>query len=212
MKEKEKLQKSVSEFLGVPVEILTASFGAENNSDSAPLITFEIECVPDFAVEDNAEEEIPFCDMDCSDCCACDNLDGYDIDEYYEPPLWGIPDIRRIIFNPPATIVFWADGTKTVVKCIADQPFERYAGFAAACMKKMFGSTSRAKKVMEECDESKPAPAEEKHAAEAPKQKKKSPENPVFVNNIKFDDIFDMLFGLNMSQPKKEKKDETSAE
>ena len=27
-----------------------------------------------------------------------------------------IPDIRKVIFNPPATIVLWADGTKTVVK------------------------------------------------------------------------------------------------
>lgn len=27
------------------------------------------------------------------------------------------PQIKNVIFNPPATIVFWIDGTKTVVKC-----------------------------------------------------------------------------------------------
>lgn len=37
---------------------------------------------------------------------------------------WGISDrkqqklkVERVIFNTPATIVFWNDGTKTVVKC-----------------------------------------------------------------------------------------------
>lgn len=28
-----------------------------------------------------------------------------------------LPKIERVIFNPPATIVFWDDKTKTVVKC-----------------------------------------------------------------------------------------------
>lgn len=28
-----------------------------------------------------------------------------------------VPKIKKVIFNNPATIVFWADGTKTVVKC-----------------------------------------------------------------------------------------------
>lgn len=100
--------------------------------------------------EEPDDEEIPFCDMDCSDCDVCGDLcQDCEFSEY--PYFWGIPDIERIIFNKPATIVIWADGTKTVVKCMADQPFEKYAGFAAACMKKLFGSTSRAKAVMEEC-------------------------------------------------------------
>ena len=28
-----------------------------------------------------------------------------------------LPHISKVIFNPPATIVLWGDGTKTVVKC-----------------------------------------------------------------------------------------------
>lgn len=107
-----------------------------------------------------SDEEIPFCDMDCDDCPETDQLDGYeivdedDIDvglwEGDDPPFWGIPDINHIVFSDPATIVFWDDGTKTVVKTCDGDKFERYMGFAVACMKKMFGSTSRAKKIMNE--------------------------------------------------------------
>lgn len=98
--------------------------------------------------EKEEELELPFCDEDCESCCACDNLDGYDVDDYQ--PMWGVPDIRRVVFNDPATIVFWDDDTKTVVKCMKGEKYERYAGFMAACMKKMFGSTSRAKAIMNE--------------------------------------------------------------
>ena len=57
-----------------------------------------------------------------------------------------IPAIKRIVYHDPATIVFWQDGTKTVVKCMDGEPFEKYAGFCAALAKKVF-STSKAKKV-----------------------------------------------------------------
>ena len=63
--------------------------------------------------------------------------------------LFGVPGIDHIVFSDPATIVFWIDGTKTVVKTTKGDKFERYMGFAAACLKKMFGSTSRARAVME---------------------------------------------------------------
>lgn len=58
-----------------------------------------------------------------------------------------IPNVKRIVYHDPATIVFWQDGTKTVVKCMDGEPFEKYAGFCAALAKKVFGSTSKAKKV-----------------------------------------------------------------
>ena len=58
-----------------------------------------------------------------------------------------IPAVKRIVYRNPATIVFWQDGTKTVVKCMDGEPFEKYAGFCAALAKKVFGSTSKAKKV-----------------------------------------------------------------
>ena len=58
-----------------------------------------------------------------------------------------VPSVKRIVYHDPATIVFWQDGTKTVVKCMDGEPFEKYAGFCAALAKKVFGSTSKAKKV-----------------------------------------------------------------
>lgn len=51
-------------------------------------------------------------------------------------------DIKEVIFNGPATIIKWADGTKTVVKC-QDEDKEAYspeAGIAIAVMKKVFGN------------------------------------------------------------------------
>ena len=32
-----------------------------------------------------------------------------------------VPEILDVVFNGPATIIFWADGTKTVVKAIYDE-------------------------------------------------------------------------------------------
>lgn len=57
-------------------------------------------------------------------------------------------DVEKIIFNPPATIVFWGDNTKTVVKCGADTQFNRYFGFCAALAKKVYGSNSRVNRIV----------------------------------------------------------------
>jgi len=50
-----------------------------------------------------------------------------------------IPKPDQIIFNPPATIVNWDDGTKTVVKT-HDEPFDKEKGLAMAFMRKIYGS------------------------------------------------------------------------
>ena len=46
-------------------------------------------------------------------------------------------------------IVFWIDGTKTIVSCGEGDSNDPYAGFCAAVTKRVFGSTSQAKKVLE---------------------------------------------------------------
>ena len=52
------------------------------------------------------------------------------------------PDIRRLIkkvkFNPPATIVFWTDNTKTVVKCKGED-YDPEKGLAMCISKKVLG-------------------------------------------------------------------------
>lgn len=49
------------------------------------------------------------------------------------------PIVKDVIFNDPATIVFWKDGTKTVVKA-QGEPFDPEKGLAMAFSKKMFGN------------------------------------------------------------------------
>lgn len=64
-----------------------------------------------------------------------------------------IPMITKIIFNNPATIVFWEDGTKTVVKCMEGQEFNEYYGVACAVMKRYFGNNSKASAFVEKFKE-----------------------------------------------------------
>lgn len=51
-----------------------------------------------------------------------------------------LPEIKEVIYNPPATIVYWADGTKTVVKCKFGDTFSKESGLAIAICKKAYGN------------------------------------------------------------------------
>lgn len=51
-----------------------------------------------------------------------------------------VPGIKNVIFNAPATIVFWADGTKTIVKCGPNDIYDPEKGLAIAIAKKHFGN------------------------------------------------------------------------
>lgn len=51
------------------------------------------------------------------------------------------PSIQNVIFNDPATIVFWTDGSKTVVKCQPGDTFSEELGLAMAIAKKFLGNT-----------------------------------------------------------------------
>lgn len=48
--------------------------------------------------------------------------------------------IKDVVFSGPATIVFWTDGTKTVVKCRKGDKFDPEKGIAMACAKKLLGN------------------------------------------------------------------------
>ena len=50
-----------------------------------------------------------------------------------------LTEITNVIFNDPATIVFWNDGTKTVVKA-EGEPFDPEKGLAMAIAKKALGN------------------------------------------------------------------------
>lgn len=49
-------------------------------------------------------------------------------------------DIKEVIFNNPATIVKWEDGTKTVVKRQKGERWDKEKGLAMAMVKKMYGN------------------------------------------------------------------------
>lgn len=47
--------------------------------------------------------------------------------------------VNKVIFNGPATIVIWGDGTKTVVKCADGDSYSKWAGFAMCIAKRLYG-------------------------------------------------------------------------
>lgn len=65
-----------------------------------------------------------------------------------------LPGIKHIQFNEKSghTAIVWEDDTSTVVRCGENEPFERYVGFCAAVCKKLFGSTSAVKKIIDDKD------------------------------------------------------------
>lgn len=50
-----------------------------------------------------------------------------------------LPKIEKVIFNDPATIIKWRDGSKTVVKA-ENEPFDPEKGLAMAITKKALGN------------------------------------------------------------------------
>ena len=48
--------------------------------------------------------------------------------------------IKKVIFNGPATIVIWVDGSKTVVKCAEGDGYSKFSGLAIAICKRMYGT------------------------------------------------------------------------
>lgn len=48
-------------------------------------------------------------------------------------------EIDRVIFNNPATIVFWKGGDKTVVKCMDGDAYSKEVGLAMCVCKRVFG-------------------------------------------------------------------------
>lgn len=56
------------------------------------------------------------------------------------PDILVNPSIKEVIFNNPATVVIWEDGTKTVVKCQEGDTYNEELGLAMCIAKKFFGN------------------------------------------------------------------------
>ena len=59
---------------------------------------------------------------------------------YFKPNTTKLPEIKDVIFNEPATIIIWKDGTKTVVKCQEGEGYDPEKGMAMAISKKALGN------------------------------------------------------------------------
>lgn len=57
-----------------------------------------------------------------------------------KPPTYWFPSIEKVIFNDPATIIFWSDRTKTVVKVQDGEKFDKMTGLAMGICKKVLGN------------------------------------------------------------------------
>lgn len=70
------------------------------------------------------------------------------VKEHPTPPTLPLPE--RVIFHDPATIVYWNDGTKTVVKCQPGDVFSAEVGLTTAMLKKYMGNDSTFNRVINE--------------------------------------------------------------
>lgn len=48
--------------------------------------------------------------------------------------------IEKVVYNYPATVVFWKDHTKTVVKCQGEDSYDPQKGFMLCILKKLRGN------------------------------------------------------------------------
>ena len=67
-------------------------------------------------------------------------FDGVFISDYPSYNRYVAKDIINVIFHDPATIVFWNDGSKTVVKTQNGEPYDPEKGIAMAIVKKKYGN------------------------------------------------------------------------
>lgn len=66
---------------------------------------------------------------------------GFTVSDFVKRTMATMPFfITKVIFNPPATVILWADGTKTVVKCGEHDEFDPEKGLVMAITKKLFGN------------------------------------------------------------------------
>lgn len=134
-------------------------------------------------------------------------------DIIYKPAA---PAVRRILFNDPATVVFWKDGTKTVVKATDSDKYVPYYGFLAALAKKIYGSNAKVQEMI------RPWLPKEDDVSSAPPEKKKSSalEDMLFGkdtdkgdtdSNKELDELFKFLGMLTFMQDMAEKKEKKNA-
>ena len=60
-------------------------------------------------------------------------------------------EVVNVIYNDPATVVYWSDKTRTVVKCQPGDTYDPKTGFLLALCKKVCGNTGNYNDLLREC-------------------------------------------------------------
>lgn len=122
------IAEAISQRLGVPVDVIKSGMieidldDADDENDDEP---------------DCSNDE---CDGDCENCSTrIDFMKSMNRNDRAAFNIATSP-IEKVLFNEPATIVFWKDGTKTVVTCAKEDKFDRHSGLALAICKKVMGN------------------------------------------------------------------------
>ena len=103
-------------------------------------ITPKISTNAPFSININADIDLP----DLSGLPRSSSLFDYieeALNRAFDPEMFGKSNtFTKVIYNGPATIILWNDGTKTVVKCKEGDPYSHEAGFALAVLKRLTGN------------------------------------------------------------------------
>lgn len=75
---------------------------------------------------------------------------GFDDESIARLRKGGLFSIKKVIYNNPATIVIWEDGTKTVVKCQEGDTFDPEKGLLMCIAKKAYGNAGYFNDVLHE--------------------------------------------------------------
>lgn len=96
------------------------------------------------AVADNCdkkyEDSSSYDNEDNCDCDDCNNESDNKFVTLDEFDLGCLQEIEKVIFSGKATIVFWEDGSKTVVKCQKGDVYSKEEGLAMAICKRAYGN------------------------------------------------------------------------
>ena len=129
------LTKNVSAYL-YSVDALNNRYSIGEIKNAAATLTNEIDCAPSCVLTGELKP------VKESDDFNRGYKIGKDVGSFYDYILGRHPmasGIEKVIFNPPATIVIWKDGSKTVVKCKEGDQFDEWAGLSLCICKKILG-------------------------------------------------------------------------
>lgn len=104
----------------------------------------------DGRVIDTAVENFTI-EHDSGGCWPTVTMTGFLIGQSKREPQAPELMITDVIYNDPATVIYWSDKTRTVVKCQPGDTYDPKTGFLLALCKKVCGNTGNYNDLLREC-------------------------------------------------------------